>query len=126
MPLIRKRWAVVLLVMLVEGTSQRAFFNEAGGTVTAANATRTSEPYRENLVATVGQWPMRNRHCTWPAAVVIFAGGYLGKSGELSLITHTANFGQTWVSSWHYFTVTLILSSTTNFAGGFGFCSAPN
>jgi alanine or glycine:cation symporter, AGCS family len=110
-----------LLGVILIGVSRGVFSNEAGlGTeVMAHGAARTNEPIREGLVAMLGPVADTLIVCTCTAIVILLAGVWQNP-GELSGVTLTANAFQAelgLLGTSLLTVVTLILSSTTMFAG---------
>lgn len=110
-----------LLGVILIGVSRGVFSNEAGlGTeVMAHGAARTNEPVREGLVAMLGPVADTLLMCTCTAIVILLAGNWQNP-GDLSGVTLTANAFQSQLGYPGMVLlafVTLILSTTTMFAG---------
>jgi AGCS family alanine or glycine:cation symporter len=109
------------LGVVLVGVSRGVFSNEAGlGTeVMAHGAARTNEPVREGLVAMLGPVADTLVVCTCTAIVILLTGTWQDP-GELSGVTLTANAFREGLGApglGLLTVVTLILSSTTMFAG---------
>ena len=109
------------LGVVLIGVSRGVFSNEAGlGTeVMAHGAAQTNEPIREGLVAMLGPVADTLIVCTCTAIVILLAGTWQNP-GDLSGVTLTANAFHAelgGLGTAMLMVVTLILSTTTMFAG---------